>query len=222
MRTIIKIKEPVDFIQYRAKPGATFDNMPTSVKDNLREALLKSQGYICCYCMKRVYFRSSKIEHFRSQKYNNGMNGSKNLTLDYNNLFIACEDSVGKYENQTCDSHKKEVEIKGIDLVSHLCNSMFMYNGNGEILSASDDITVNEDINDILNLNQQTLKDNRKIIYDRLKERFRQVQKKGKFNMTYLTQELSHWSSFDSNGHLPEYCMVAVYLINRQISKLQK
>lgn len=222
MRAIVKIKEPTDFVEHRAKPNSTFDNIPTDVKNNLRKTLLKSQGYICCYCMKRISFSASKIEHFKSQKHNNGQNGSTDLTLDYNNLYVACVDSGGKYENQTCDSHKKEIDLQSIDISSIQCNSMFKYDGNGTILSSTGDCNVNDEINDVLNLNQQTLKDNRKSIYDGLKNRFRQQYKKGKFNMAYLKKELAHWSSLDSNGFYPEYCMVAVYLINRQISKMQK
>ena len=30
----------------------------------LREELLKEQGYICCYCMKRINLDSSHNEHF--------------------------------------------------------------------------------------------------------------------------------------------------------------
>lgn len=222
MKQIKKIKEPSDFVEHRVKPDATFDNIPTSVKDNLREALLKSQGYICCYCMGRIDHRSSKIEHFKSQKYNNGKDGSENLTLDYKNLFVACADSGGKYETQTCDSHKKELELKTIDLTSPLCDSMFKYDGNGGISSVSDDSDVEKDINDILNLNQQTLKDNRKVIYKKIQERFKVYQKKECFNMSFLNKELSHWSSKDNEGQYYEYCMVAVYLIKKYIGKLEK
>ena len=30
----------------------------------LREALIKEQGRICCYCMRRIYNNSAHIEHF--------------------------------------------------------------------------------------------------------------------------------------------------------------
>ena len=222
MREIIKEKEPSDFIQHRAKPGSTFDNMPTSVKNNLRNALLKSQGYICCYCMKRIGDRTSKIEHFRSQMHNNGENGSTDMTLDYSNLFVACPDFGGKYEVQTCDSHKKEQELRKINLTSPLCNSMFKYAGNGNMSSATDDEDINYDIDKVLNLNQQTLKDNRKVVYQQLNDRFKSYSKNKNFNQGTLRKELSHWLGKDKQGQYKEYCMVAVYLIKKHMDKLSK
>lgn len=222
MKEIVKIKEPNDFVQHRAKPNSTFDNMPTSVKNNLRDALLKSQGYICCYCMKRIRDRTSKIEHFRSQMNHNGKNGSTDLTLDYSNLFAACPDLGGKYETQTCDSHKKELELKKINLTSPLCNSMFKYASNGNMSSVTGDDDINYDIDNILNLNQQTLKDNRRVIYQGLCDRFKTYSKKNEYNLNTLNKELSHWLEKDSQGQYKEYCMVAVYLINKHINRLSK
>lgn len=33
-------------------------------RQRLREQLIKEQGYICCYCMKKISLNTSHIEHF--------------------------------------------------------------------------------------------------------------------------------------------------------------
>jgi len=220
MRTITKVREPSVFRTYKSIPGASFDNMPTIVKNNLRESLLRSQGYICCYCMRRIN-RASKIEHFRSQNHYNGLNGTRDLRLSYDNLFAACADSGGRYENQTCDSHKKDLELRRIDLTSPMCDTMFKYNGNGTISSISDDEVVNDDINTILNLNHQSLMEQRKRIYTGVVQRIHKYHKKGTLSIGILTKELSYWNSLDNNGFYKEYFMVATYCITKHIKKLK-
>ena len=81
---------------------------------------------------------------------------------------------------------------------------------------------INYDINKVLNLNQQTLKDNRKVIYQQLNDRFISYSKKNIFNQGTLRKELSHWLEKDEHGQYKEYCMVAVYLIKKQMDKLSK
>ena len=84
MKHIIKIEEPSSLVQYRKQTHASFDNLPTELKDELRSNLLKEQGYICCYCMKRIQEptpKHMKIEHFKCQENN------KNFQLTYSNIF---------------------------------------------------------------------------------------------------------------------------------------
>ncbi|MGX6592812.1 hypothetical protein [Cetobacterium ceti] len=84
MIKISKGTPPRSFITYANQPGATFDHMPTKIKDDLRKSLLKEQGYICAYCMTRLEDSPSKtkIEHFISRDEDI----SKELL--YDNLFI--------------------------------------------------------------------------------------------------------------------------------------
>lgn len=55
-------------------------------KNNLKEALLKEQGYICCYCGQELENGiPTAIEHFRPKSV------YKNLIFDYNNLMASCD-----------------------------------------------------------------------------------------------------------------------------------
>ena len=61
--------------------------------EDLIQALLKEQGYICCYCMQRIYGEDSHIEHFVPRDIKNtdphSMRAS-DVELNYGNLFESC------------------------------------------------------------------------------------------------------------------------------------
>lgn len=54
-------------------------------KRSLQQALLKEQGYICCYCGKRITEDNVVIEHFFPKTEN------RDCTFNYYNLHASCE-----------------------------------------------------------------------------------------------------------------------------------
>lgn len=69
---IKKRTEPKSLVEHRCTPGATFDGLD---KTELRECLLKEQGYLCAYCMKRIHDeKDTKIEHYRARNIENQLN----------------------------------------------------------------------------------------------------------------------------------------------------
>jgi len=84
MRTIRKKPPHQDFIQYRKGDDASFANLPSHLKQTLKDRLLQEQGYLCCYCMQRISSESMRMEHFRCQaRY-------PEQQLDYENLLAVC------------------------------------------------------------------------------------------------------------------------------------
>src|SRR5688572_10926482 len=82
MRAITKGLEPTTLRAYRAVPGATYDGKDfTPVKDDIRDAFLRDQLALCCYCMRRISSEARphptnvdappivmmKVEHWQSQ-----------------------------------------------------------------------------------------------------------------------------------------------------------
>jgi hypothetical protein len=62
--------------------GANF----SAEKSNLKEALLKEQGYICCYCGQEIENGTpTAIEHFMPKSV------YKHLMFNYNNLMLSCK-----------------------------------------------------------------------------------------------------------------------------------
>ena len=60
------------------------DNEGIERRRMLREALIKEQGKICCYCMRRIYNNSAHIEHFFPQE------SFRDMDLTYENMFASC------------------------------------------------------------------------------------------------------------------------------------
>lgn len=221
MKYIQKIAEPIQLQKYRAIPGATYADMPTDVKSALRSALLKSQGYICCYCMQRVSEDKCKIEHFKPQSIYNGKEGKTDLTLNYQNLFIACNGYEGT-NDLTCDSKKGAQELYHINLLDVQCGENFRYTRDGIICAMNNNNSdLKKEIHEILNLNKDTLQWGRKAVYDEVFTQFQNASKNGKFTIGFLNKQLRHWTSKNSENKFQPYCMVAIYIIQKYIRKIQ-
>lgn len=145
MILIKKKRIPSSLVEYKRTINASFDNLPREVKDRLRTSLLKEQGYICAYCMKKLEDDSSKvkIEHYVARNEEN--------ELEYKNLLAVCKGNEGEsFEKQTCDTRKGNKEIK----INPQVNSDILtirYTSNGEIKSNNSDYQ--KDFDETLNLN---------------------------------------------------------------------
>lgn len=222
MKRIIKLAEPQSLTQHRANQPATYDGLPLGAKDELRQNLLTEQGHICCYCMKRIPEISSpymKVEHYQCQDL------FPQLQLTYSNLLGACTGNEGKPKKlQTCDTKKGNDPLTINPHTNNpICETLFKYNADGEISSVNDDPEINRQINEVLNLNMQTLKDGRREIYLEVqKEVEAKSRQKGskQLRVTYFQQEKEKWLNRTNDKYRP-YCMVAVYYLNKKIRQNQ-
>lgn len=146
----------------------------------LREVLLKEQGYICCYCMGAIFIAKegrkerTKIEHYKSR------DGNEEYEVDYNNLYLACngiirdcqeDDNIhSTHKDCKCDEEKKNNQVKHCDTckdnkdlnsikLNENIESKLLYESDGTIYSI--DSNINNELNDVLNLNAKQLKANR-------------------------------------------------------------
>ncbi|MDE7414894.1 MAG: TIGR02646 family protein [Lachnospiraceae bacterium] len=106
MRKIQKGESPKWFEawkdNFQCKKGrrATYkEDFPDAERRKLRKELLEEQGYICCYCMKRIDINSSHLEHFWPKSR------FKNLDMDYQNMLVSCE---GETTGGDHCGHKKD------------------------------------------------------------------------------------------------------------------
>jgi uncharacterized protein (TIGR02646 family) len=160
-----------------------------------------------------------KVEHFQCQ------DNFPELQLHYPNLFGACTGNEGKPKKlQTCDTKKGNSNLT-ISLTSNApnCETLFKYNAEGEISSINDNEDINRQLNDILNLNMQTLKDGRREVYLEVQKNVeaesRQFANK-QLKLRYFEQEKEKWLNRSDNKFRP-YCMVAVYYLNKKIRQYQ-
>lgn len=231
MRAIDKGHDPRKLAEYRCKPGAVYygplltwkkdknDPGEKSIKDEIREQLLREQGYLCAYCMKRIDTAQMKVEHWHSQaddKY-------PNEQLDYQNLLGVCKGNEGQpLEKQTCDSRKGNQDLKYNPANSaHRIESQVRFLHDGEI--ESEDSEFDRQLGDVLNLkkdNNPLLAKNRKAVWDAVHHRLNQVP--GSRTPAELQKLLAQWNKPDSEGRLREYCAVAVYYLRKRQAKVGK
>jgi uncharacterized protein (TIGR02646 family) len=221
MKQIVKTQPPKSFIEFCAKPFAIYDGSDFP-KDELRQNLLNEQGHICCYCVKRIPEINPpnlKVEHFSCQAEN------EHLQLSYSNLLASCTGNEGQPKKmQTCDT-KKANSLLTINPIANLpnCETLFKFNADGEISSIIGNAEIDRQINDVLNLNMQTLKEGRRQIYLEVQKNVETESKRfgsKQLKLKYFEKEKQKWLSY-SNNKLKPFCMVAVYYLNKKIRQIQ-
>lgn len=146
MILIKKKSEPHSLTTYKRTVNASFDNLPSDIKEEVRNSLLAEQGYICAYCMKRIEENSDiKIEHYEARNNEN--------ELSYKNLLAVCKGNEGfPKDRQTCDTQKGNQELH-INPQKIGDISTISFTRNGEIKSTNK--LFQKDFDEILNLNDE-------------------------------------------------------------------
>lgn len=207
---INKGKEPQEWTERRSTPNVKYEAIP-----ELRDALLREQGYICAYCMRRIpatdngVDTTSKIEHILSRE------NHPNLQMQYSNMVICCPGCVdGKHLH--CDASKGERDLKCSPLKQHAMQAIQYTVSSAEIKSIN--AKYNAELNDILCLNIELLKKNRKEVWSSVCDR---LSKEG-WNLTNVRRTLKHFQEKDSEGKFSPYCGIVIYFLERKLKKLEK
>jgi len=210
MKRIVKYREPESLTNHRRKTSADYNNYPE--KDKLRSSLLNDQGYICCYCMQRISPEKMKIEHWKSQtKY-------PELQLDFHNLLAVCMGNEGSPNHlQHCDTKKgnTEITINPADNYRN-CEDLIRYSSDGKI--SSDDLTINNELNQVLNLNMQTLVNNRKEVLDLVIKQLKSKYPQGNWTQSVLNKEIQQWCDQQRDGKYKPYCQIVIYHLKKKLS----
>ncbi len=221
MKAIIKGKEPGSLTKYRSNPGATYDGGNfTQTKSAIRKSLLKEQGYLCAYCMKRVVDNelTTKVEHWQCQA------SHPQRQLDYKNMLAVCSGktviSTNPPKSKThCDTFKGHDDIKfNPSEATHHSQMKIYYGVDGHVFSKNSEFQ--EDIDKKLNLNLTRLKGNRKAVVDSVFSYLSGYQ--GSCTEGSVRDKLKKWENLDSKGHLTEFCDVAVYFLNKKLKQISK
>jgi len=240
MKYIVKSKtEPPTLKKYRLTPNATYSGYQKNLDNplhrgqgskgtakisDLKDSLLKEQGYICCYCMQGITETNMKVEHFKSQTT------YPHLQLSYGNMLAACK-GIGLKDSQHCDTSKgnQEISLDPTNFTKN-CERILKYLSNGRIY-ANDSIidnnpVIDNDLCKILKLNLQSLCDERRAILKALQKglEIKSPNNSASKSATIrlLKQKLKEWSSKDSQGRYRAYCQVAVFYLQKRIDRLQQ
>lgn len=222
MKKIIKGQPPKSLVEYRRKKGASYAALDSDVKRQLREALLKEQGYLCCYCTRRIPESTRpgvKIEHFSNQKQ------YSERALDYRNMLVACTGGQGKpQKQQTCDAHKADQKLT-FDPTDNDKNieDFIRYTADGRIFSENK--ALDRELNSCLNLNNEALIEVRQVLYKRVTEAIRKEGKKlgsKPLKTSFLKNSKEEYLDKNAEGKYKPFCMVGVYVVNKYLKKLNQ
>ena len=214
MIKIDKGSEPNSWMLIRRTPGMTYD---ASDKTDLRASLLKEQGFICGYCMRRVNAANSRIEHLKPQSLSLRQ-GKPEETLDYSNMIVCCDGDINgsNAEKQFhCDRHKKETPIHFTPFTQHPIDSISYSSKTGEIKSS--DSIINDDINKVLNLNLGRLKENRLAV---LRGVIVMLGTKKDWKKSEIQSLLNNYISKDANGQKKAYCGIVIWFLSSRLRHL--
>lgn len=138
MKHIAKGEEPQDLKDWKASANEnwqpTWDALSGLVKRNLHATLMAEQGFICCYCGKRVSDCDSHIEHFKPQV------PFEADALVYANLLCSCQRQTERREPLHCGKLKDNWydEQRLVSPLSADCETRFRFAGDGAIYPSHD------------------------------------------------------------------------------------
>ncbi|WP_273212246.1 hypothetical protein [Runella zeae] len=207
MIRITKGHEPAEWTAYRETPGAVYNAIP-----ELREALLKEQGYLCAYCMRRIPVKdpdnneTSRIDHIQSRE------NYEERQLDYTNMVICCPGFINSSEH--CDKSKNKQEISFTAFDIHVQNSISYSTKDGTVQSSNDGW--NTEINKVLCLNNSLLKINRSQVLKGI----RAILEKKKWKRAELEKQLQHWSNPNADGKRSPYCGIVIWYLEKKLRQL--
>lgn len=161
-----------------------YDNLPPvsvmgepGVHAAIIEGLLKEQGGLCAYCMRRIGDRNSSnpahVEHWAPRSKSNGAS-----SLDYAKMLAVCDGgSNSKPKDQTCDTRRRNHDLT-IDPQNSRHIQTLSYGRDGRLISS--DAVLQSDINVTLNLNGAStlLPRNRKAVLEETERTIRALYKK--------------------------------------------
>lgn len=187
-----------------------YDNLRETSKKALKEYLIKEQGGLCAYCMTRISLDKSTIEHYVPR---NGINGDMSKSLDYDNLFAVCINERNSGEkSRHCDVSKGDVLIK-VDPRKESDVSQIKYKKDGEIYSDNDDFE--NDLNNTLNLNIVTLKNNRRAALDSALRSMAKIN-----NNTWKEEFLKkHLKALEQRTEKTEYIGIIIYELSKRLKR---
>ena len=203
----------------------------TKLKYEVLDSLMKEQGHLCAYCMRRIPetdlpskdIKGVTIEHW----YPKGINEEGRYQgTDYNNLLAVCSGNIrpaneNDESDLICDHQKGEAVITVNPLDKETLKTIY-YNDDGKILSSSPEI--HKDLTETLNLNYNgdavPLVDNRKqvlvqfqfILLSELQD------KSSEEKITLCQKYLKHYKEYQENK--PPYCGIIIWWLQEYIKKL--
>lgn len=216
-----------------------WDDFKNPDKAKLLDVLLREQGYICCYCGRRISKDNSHIEHLRPKSKKRSPSYA-HLVVIYSNLLASCngytEEQESEYKEklqqnrdtpslaqESCGA-KKDDWYDDNFTVSPLienCAEYFTYTGAGEIRSTTVDSMKKkaaEETIEHLGLNNTNLERARKKVIQGILELIRTKQ----FSSQELQKLIQGYDKFNAQGEYVRFCGAILYRLKQEYSVAKK
>ncbi len=233
MKHIKKGKEPQTLTNKRNTEGAIYE----CAQKDWQEDLLKEQGHLCAYCMRRISLDRKngkpciEIEHYLSRKLH------PNLSLRWENMLGVCNGDAGTETH--CDKSKGKRNSEGLfvkgkangevklnilnPLEINQSEKVIIYSLSGEILANAQDPDlqnkINEDLDIILNLNDEKLKEYRKEAIDLAKKLLIDKYPRGNWTLYQIEKEIEEWKNKRDGKYRP-FCQAAIWFLEWRKARL--
>lgn len=209
MRAITKGAEPTSLTAHRQTMCCNYDNY--AGKNDLRHALVTEQRGLCCYCMGRIRNgpATMKIEHWQCQARNQGEQ------LNYRNLLAACPGGDGQPAHlQHCDTRKGDSDLQWNPAnPAHHIETRIRYELDGTI--SSDDPVFDGHLNNVLNLNLVSIKNNRRGVLTALLDWWKAERPVPRKRIEGEIQK-----RINGAGDLTPYCQVAIWWLGQKLMRM--
>lgn len=226
MKRIIKQIEPKELIDFKLENKGTpenldYRNLGAKERTPIKAALLREQGYLCAYSMKRISSSNSHIEHIKPESLcrKHKEEGIDTVSdLDYSNM-LACFPSDRVKARIPYGAHEKDDWWinDGRGFISPLianCEAHFSFDMKGVIFGKTDS---GKQTIDILKLDHGTLTADRK----RAIEAF--IFDKHQKPITKSKAQIAIKEMTNLQGDkYPEYCICLKFALLEHVVKLEK
>jgi len=129
VRPIVRNAEPPSLTAWKNLASADWQpnwhNFQRPEKPDVHAALLRDQGFVCCYCEQRVDVRGSHIEHLQSR------HDAPQLAVEFSNLLSSFQGELPK-EPAHCGHLKDKVPLSVHPLMPD-CRDYFVFDSAGGI-----------------------------------------------------------------------------------------
>jgi uncharacterized protein (TIGR02646 family) len=217
VKYIKKGEEPESFKTWKAlaktTPNWGYSYLQNPEKRELHEALIREQGYICCYCGMRITRENSHIEHLKPQS-----STDPDLTLEYTNLLASCQRERESKKPKHCGVAKDKWYEENL-MVSPLnpnCIDFFIYTDDGQIIAV--DIPEKKDAATEtikqLRLDISKLNDMRKEVIKNLLAGI-DIDDIDKLTDEETQKLVQGFEQPDANGQYQKFCGAIAYILNQ-------
>lgn len=194
---------------HRRRLEATYGNLSAACREEIVSALLRDQGALCAYCMRRLRYETTSIEHRIA-----GHGDRAPHALDWQNLLGVCPGGEGlPRAQQTCDTHRGNAPIE-IDPVDPGHVRRLSYGHDGTLRSSDNEHQ--RDLDEALNLNVKLLKQARIAALTSALEAWSRKRPQGRWPDTFLENEIR---DLRQRADLPEYLGIIEHEVERRLGR---